>query len=107
MLESVPAPIRTENDPEPTPPPVPARVPGTYTTCEFCECKVTRSGEVYSMSEKARGFRDTNESHRKEVAKLNEQIENLQREIATKQNELAALRSPSGTSRKSVSDALL
>jgi len=105
MLENVPSPIRTESDPEPSPPPVPARAPGSYTTCEFCECKVTRSGEVYSMSEKARSYRDANESHRKEISKLNEQIENLQREIAAKEAQIAALK---GTpARKSALDALL
>lgn len=106
MPEPVPAPIRTESDPPEPPAPVPARAPGAYTVCEFCECKVTRTGEVYSMSEKARAYRDANESHRKEIARLNEQIENLQREISAKQAEISALKGTPSRS-KSAIDGLL
>jgi hypothetical protein len=105
MPENVPSPIRTESDPVDPPQPVPARVPGTYCVCEFCECKLTRSGEVYSMSEKARAYRDANESHRKEITRLTQESEDLQRKLAAKETELAALRGNSA--RRTVADALL
>jgi hypothetical protein len=106
MPENVPSPIRTDSDPADPPQTVPARVPGTYCVCEFCECKLTRSGEVYSMSEKARAYRDAGETHRKEIAKLTEQSEDLQRRLAAKETELAALRGNSARG-KTAADALL
>lgn len=86
----VPPELRTE---EPPPQPAAPRSPGTgYLQCDFCECKLTKTGEVYAVSEKARDFRDGNEKHRKEVAKLEEQIQQLTSQLTTKDAELAALK---------------
>lgn len=104
MPEGVPAPLRTDELPET--PIVPARAPGTYCTCEFCGCQVTRSGEVYAMSDKARGYRDSAESHRSAVASLDTQIEDLKRQLREKETELSALRAPQRQG-KSIADALL
>jgi hypothetical protein len=106
MPENVPPPLRTENDPPEPPPRVPARAPGEYVACEFCECKLTRTGEVYSLSEKAREYRDSKETHRKEVAKLTEETENLRRTLTAKDAELSVLRGPQ-QARRSPADAML
>ena len=103
MPENVPSPLNT-GEPEITPAP-PPRIPGQYTRCEFCECKVTRNGEVFEMSEKARGYRDSAEKHRSQVDSLTQQIETLRAEISAKEAEIKALK---GTpQRKGVVDALI
>jgi hypothetical protein len=92
MPEGVPAPLRTDELPDPPPPPSP-RVPGSYTVCEFCRCEVTRNGEVIKMSETARTYRDASESHKKATQVLDEQIAELRSQLSVKEAELSALKS--------------
>ena len=106
MPENVPSPLRTESDPPEPPPRVPARSPGEYIACEFCQCKLTRTGEVYSLSDTAREYRDAKENHRKEIARLNEDTENLRRTLTAKEAELSALKGPQ-QARRSTADVLL
>jgi hypothetical protein len=85
-------PLRT-NEPEPAPAPAPPRSPGSgYLECDFCHCKLTKTGEVYNLSEQARDFRDQKEKSEKALAKLEERITDLQSQIAAKDAEIAALK---------------
>lgn len=85
-------PLRT-NEPEPTPAPQPPRVSGTgYLECDFCHCKLTKTGEVYQVSNEAREFRDQNEKHRKAVEKHDEEIAALRAQITAKDAEIAQLK---------------
>jgi hypothetical protein len=85
-------PLRT-NEPEPVPAPAPPRVAGTgYLECDFCHCKLTKTGEVYQVSEQAREFRDQGEKHRKAIEKLDEQIADMQKQVAAKDAEIATLK---------------
>jgi hypothetical protein len=89
--EFTPAQLNTELNNTPTPESVvvvnPA--PGTavvaadYVTCDFCKCKLTPTGHVYEISETSRDFRDGKETHRKDIAKKDEEISRLNAEIAT------------------------
>lgn len=99
---ATPPPLRT-NEPEPAPAPAPPRVAGTgYLECDFCHCKLTKTGEVYQVSEQAREFRDEKEKHIKAVAKLDEEIAALRATIAERDKEIAALKgSPVRSSSKS------
>lgn len=84
--------LRT-NEPDPIPVSAPARIPGTgYLQCDFCDCKLTKTGEVYEVSEKARNFRDDKEKHGKAVERLNEQITALQAQVTAKDAEISALK---------------
>lgn len=99
MPEIVPAPIRTEGDSVPAPAPAPARVSGTgYLECDFCHCKLTKTGEVYQVSTEAREFRDEKEKHIKAIGKLDEQIAALQASINEKERKIAELSSSPGKS---------
>jgi hypothetical protein len=95
----VPPILRTSDDPSPAP-----AAGGTprYLECDFCHCKLTRTGEVYQVSEQAREFRDEKEKHGKAVIKLDEEIVNLRVQIAAKDSEIAALKG-SGTTQKKTS----
>jgi len=85
--------LRTTEPPDTPPAPSPARVPGTgYLQCDFCECKLTKTGEVYQVSEKAREFRDEGEKHRKAMQKADEEITALKSQLAAKDAEIAALK---------------
>lgn len=98
---STPPALATGNEPTPAAVPVVARQPGTgYLQCDFCDCKLTKTGEVYEVSEKARSFRDDKEKHGKAVEKLNEQITELQRQITAKDAEISALKGSPATERK-------
>ena len=91
-MSSTPPPLRT-NEPEPPAPPTPPRAPGTgYLECDFCRCKLTKTGEVYSISEQARVYRDEKEKHLKQVEKLDEEIDALRAEITAKDAEIAQLK---------------
>lgn len=98
-MSSTPPPLRTD-DPPPATAPTPApRTPGTgYLECDFCHCKLTKTGEVYQVSEEARTFRDEGEKHRKQIAKLDEEITELRRQITAKDAEIAALKPSTGGS---------
>jgi hypothetical protein len=97
MSSNVPAPLRTSEVPDPAPN-TPPRTPGTgYLECDFCHCKLTKSGEVYQVSPEAREYRDANEKHRKAIEKLDEEITRLRSEITAKDQEIARLK-PSGSS---------
>jgi hypothetical protein len=91
----------TETDPLATPvapPPPPARG-ASRPTCEFCECRLTHSGEVLEFSEKAKGFR----KHSQTIEELNGTIATLRQEKETaeaKVRELEAGRSTSTSSKK-------
>ena len=69
-----------------TPPRVPSARPGgddarpVNYACGFCECTNTRRGEVLSMSNKARGFRDQQD-----------EIDRLGRELTTARTEISNL----------------
>jgi hypothetical protein len=93
MPEEIP-PLRTNPDP-PTPP---APEPG-YVKCDFCECRLTKRGQVYEVSEKAVVYRDEKETHRKAVIKLDEEIAALRSQIAAKDTEIAALKGSPSPSR--------
>lgn len=97
MSTPVPPILRTDDTaPSPTP-----RSPGTgYLECDFCHCKLTRSGEVYQVSEQAREFRDEKEKHGKAVAKLDEEITNLRAQITAKDAEISALKGSVAAPRK-------
>jgi hypothetical protein len=86
MLETPPAPLRT-NEPDPV-----RETPPRYLECDFCHCKLTRTGEVYQVSAEAREFRDANEKHKKQVEKLDEEMTKLREQIAAKDAEIAALK---------------
>lgn len=91
-LSTTPPPLRTNESDPPAPPPAP-RAPGTgYLECDFCHCKLTKTGEVYNISEQAREYRDEKEKHAKAVAKLDEEISNLRATITAKDAEIAQLK---------------
>jgi len=86
-------------DPEILPPPEPTPIPRSdppegrrRPVCEFCGCKLTSSGEVLEVSDKAKSFRrhgETIETHVATIAKL--EVEN--RELKSKLSELTTDRS--------------
>ena|SRR5271156_6825646 len=87
-MSSTPPPLRTnETIPDPVEPQT-----ERYMKCDFCQCGLTRRGEVYSMSDKARDFRDEKERNSKESAKSAEDISALRSTIAEKDAEIAALK---------------
>lgn len=88
------APLRTSNDP-PAPPPQEPR----YVKCDFCECKLTKHGQVYEVSEKAIVYRDEKETHRKAILKLDEDNASLRSQIAAKDADIAQLKGSSNPSR--------
>lgn len=97
MSTPVPPILRTDDTPAPSTP----RSPGTgYLECDFCHCKLTRSGEVYQVSEQAREFRDEKEKHGKAIAKLDEEITNLRAQITAKDAEISALKGSVAAPRK-------
>jgi septal ring factor EnvC (AmiA/AmiB activator) len=59
-----------------------------YVECGFCQCKLTPVGNVYEISDKARDYRDDKETHRKEIAKLTEEITRKQVEITQLESKL-------------------
>jgi hypothetical protein len=91
-MSSTPPPLRTnEADPPPLPPP--PRVPGSgYILCDFCGCKLAQNGQIVEMYEKAEGYRDEKENHKKAVGKLDEEITNLRAQITAKDAEIATLK---------------
>ena len=94
-------PVLRTNEPEPAPAPAPPRVAGSgYLECDFCHCKLTKTGEVYQVSEQAREFRDEKEKHIKAVAKLDEEITALRAQITAKDAEIAALKGSPTTGKK-------
>lgn len=86
----VPPPLRTSDEPLPAPT---AGGGPRYIECDFCHCKLTKGGEVYSVSEIARDYRDDKEKHQKAVTKLDEEIAALRSQIAAKDAEIAELKS--------------
>jgi hypothetical protein len=90
-------PVLRTNEPEPLPAPAPPRVSGSgYLECDFCRCKLTKTGEVYQVSDVARDFRDDKEKHAKQIAKLDEEITVLRAQIAAKDAEIAQLKGSPG-----------
>lgn len=75
--------------------------------CEFCDCTLTGSGEVFKMSEKAKGFsklEDKIEQLQSEKTSLEGTIETLRAEIAdlkTKLEAASAGNDPAPSPRKS------
>jgi hypothetical protein len=77
---------------------LPPRVVGEgYLTCDFCECKLTKRGEVYQMSPKAKIMRDEKETNEKALAQRDEEITRLHAEITQKDAEISALRGSANT----------
>jgi hypothetical protein len=72
--------MASPNNPILEPPPTPERTvvvteePRGYIKCDFCECKLTRTGEVIGMSEKARELRDEKERYDRRIAELERQL---------------------------------
>lgn len=94
-MSTIPTPplIRTPGDPPDTPAPAPPRVAGSgYLECDFCHCKLTKTGEVYQVSETAREFRDEKEKHLKHSAKMDEELAALRSQITAKEAEISALK---------------
>jgi hypothetical protein len=90
-MASTPPPLRT-NEPEPAPAPQPPRVSGSgYLECDFCHCKLTKTGEVYQVSDTARDFRDEKEKHTKICSKHDEEVTALRAQITAKDAEIATL----------------
>jgi len=56
--------------------------------CEFCECKVSRHGEVIKLGSKAKAFRDSEG----EIEKLTDTIAKRDADIATLKSDLEAAR---------------
>jgi hypothetical protein len=98
MSTTPPAPLRTS---EPDPPRNEPAGP-RYLECDFCHCKLTRTGEVYQVSPEAREFRDANEKHKKQVEKLDEEMAKLREQIAAKDAEIAALKGSSALRRAGI-----
>jgi len=95
MADPIIDPLRTDD-----PPIIPPtnRVPGTgYIECDFCHCKLTKLGEVYSVSEQAREFRDQKEKFAKSSAKSEEDLAALRSQIADKDAEIARLKGSPAT----------
>jgi len=61
----------------------------TTLVCEFCECKISRSGEVIKLGAKAKAFRDSDG----EIEKLTETIGKRDEQIAQLKTDLEAARS--------------
>lgn len=91
FFASVPPPINT--DPAPTPIAAPARE--GYTKCDYCECKLTRNGQVYEMSQKAYDLRDQKDKHSREITQKDTEIAALRTEKEAIQAELNALKASS------------
>ena len=60
----------------------------TNLVCEFCECKVSRAGEVLKLGAKAKAFRDSET----EIEKLTDTIAKRDAEIVTLKSDLEAAR---------------
>ena len=85
----IPPPLATSDPPVA---PTARREPGTgYLECDFCHCKLTKTGEVYQVSEEARTFRDSNEKHVKALAKKDEEIVELRSQLTAKDARIAEL----------------
>jgi DNA repair exonuclease SbcCD ATPase subunit len=68
----------------PPPPPDPGRP--RKITCEFCECDLGNSGEYKKLSDKAKGFREAEET----IEKLNATISELRAEITALKAQIPA-----------------
>jgi hypothetical protein len=64
-----------------------AEEPRGYISCDFCECRLTRTGEVFGMSEKARELRDQKERYDKRIAQLEEELGRARADLNTCQVE--------------------
>jgi len=60
----------------------------TTLVCEFCECKVSRAGEVLKLGAKAKAFRDSET----EIEKLTDTIAKRDEMIATLKSDLETAR---------------
>jgi uncharacterized small protein (DUF1192 family) len=56
--------------------------------CEFCECKISRAGEVIKLGAKAKAFRDSDGA----IEKLTDRVAALDAEITTLKSDLEAAR---------------
>jgi hypothetical protein len=65
-----------------------------YVVCEFCQCQLTRHGEIIKMSEISRDFRDRKEKDSKRIAELEADNTRLQAESEAKSREIETLRGP-------------
>lgn len=75
-----------EGDPLP-PGDDPARGPSTL-ICEFCDCKISRAGEVIKLGAKAKVFRDSDSA----IEKLTETVSKRDEQIAQLKSDLEAAR---------------
>ena len=57
-------------------------------TCEFCDCRISRSGEVLKLGAKAKGFRDSDG----QIEKLTDKIAGLEARIVELNSDLEAAR---------------
>lgn len=88
----------------PDPPPPPDLLPGDdppapaprhrATVCEFCDCRLTASGEVLHFSEKAKRWRDGD----LESAATAKKVAQLERDLETARSDLAALQKKTASS---------
>ena len=87
MPPTIPDPNPPTPEPEPTAvivaTPAP-RAPG-YVICDFCKCKLTRDGEIITMGEEARRFRDRRE---RETA-ADAEMQSLRDQLQTARTKLA------------------
>jgi hypothetical protein len=66
------------------PPPGPRRPSPQLLTCEFCECRLTPTGDVLKLSDKAKAWRDTEgdrEKLTKRLAELERQLEDAKTQL--------------------------
>lgn len=66
-------------------PPAPAPGEARYVTCDFCECVLVRTGEIFRMGARARQYRDRAERETAQTAEL----ESLRSQLQTARNSLA------------------
>jgi hypothetical protein len=96
LPDEIPA-LRVGNDP-----PTPLVPEPGYVKCDFCECRLTKRGQVYEVSEKAIVYRDEKETHRKAVIKLDEEIAALRTQLAAKDAEIATLKGSSTAPKRAI-----
>jgi hypothetical protein len=69
-------------------------------TCEFCACVLTPNGEIVTMSDIARGYRDQLEKHKTVLETKEKEAKELREQLTAKDAEIAELKGSSSPKRK-------